>query len=120
MQRTNREGESDTRHSISRSSLLSDSSSSESLQEMSVSEIAELILEEQRMLVSESDRFPLAESYFKRFPQLVQNPELALDIIYNEYLLRAESTTDTDDGSMAEEYLQRFPDFSSDFTTNFR
>ena len=113
MQRTNREGESDTRHSISRSSLLSDSSSSESLQEMSVSEIAELILEEQRMLVSESDRFPLAESYFKRFPQLVQNPELALDIIYNEYLLRAESTTDTDDGSMAEEYLQRFPDFSS-------
>src|SRR5262249_37002163 len=48
---------------------------------------------------------PAAESYLRRHPHLTDGPELVLDLVYNEVLLRQEAG----EAPRLEEYLERFP-----------
>src|SRR5262249_29885377 len=49
-----------------------------------------------------------AEWYIERFPLLSADPDLALDLIYNEYLLEEEAGKT----SRLDDYLARFPQFA--------
>ena len=53
-----------------------------------------------------------AESYLARFPALCDDPELAVDIIYAEYLARERSG----ECPVAAEYRQRFPAFAEELS----
>jgi tRNA A-37 threonylcarbamoyl transferase component Bud32 len=53
-----------------------------------------------------------AEDYLARFPALSHDPELAVDIIYAEYLARERSR----ECPGAEEYRQRFPAFAEELS----
>src|SRR3982750_977967 len=49
-----------------------------------------------------------AEWYFERFAPLLSAPELALDLIFSEFLLRESAG----EGPEVREYLDRFPQFA--------
>src|SRR5262245_25698578 len=50
-----------------------------------------------------------AESYLERHPEIVSDPEAAVDVIYGEFLLREKhGETPT-----ADEYAERFPQFAA-------
>ena len=49
---------------------------------------------------------PLAESYLDRHPELRADPEAAVDLIFNEFLLREQ----LGESPSIEEYRQRFPE----------
>src|SRR5262245_39924406 len=51
---------------------------------------------------------PTAEEYLQRFPQLAADDELALDVIYGEFLLREELGEQAD----ARDFQTRFPEFA--------
>jgi serine/threonine-protein kinase len=51
---------------------------------------------------------PTAEEYLQRFPQLAADDELALDVIYSEFLLREE----LDEPAEARDFQTRFPEFA--------
>src|SRR5262249_35677441 len=50
----------------------------------------------------------LAEAYFEAHPELRTEPERAIDLIYGEFLLRAE----LGESPTVDEYIRRFPDFA--------
>lgn len=50
-----------------------------------------------------------AEDYLKQFPTIEANVELAIDLIFNEFLVR----DDLDERPDPEEYLRRFPAYAS-------
>ncbi|MBL8797790.1 MAG: hypothetical protein JNM56_28080, partial [Planctomycetia bacterium] len=51
-----------------------------------------------------------AEDYLQRLPALRANREYAIDLIYSEYLLRAQRG----EAPAADEYARRFPEFASE------
>jgi WD40 repeat protein len=81
--------------------------SSECADRISERELVSLISLDQRERWRLGQR-PAAEEYLQRFPQLAADDELALDVIYGEFLLREEL------GERPEprEYLLRFPELA--------
>ena len=82
-------------------------SSSECTYSISARELVSLVGLDQRERWLRGQR-PAAEDYLQRFPQLAADDELALDVIYGEFLLREEL------GQRPEprEYLLRFPELA--------
>src|SRR4029453_4372566 len=76
-------------------------------QAVSARELAALVSLDQRERWRRGQR-PAAEEYLRRFPQLLSDNELALDVIYSEFLLREELGQQPD----PREYLLRFPEFA--------
>ena len=56
-----------------------------------------------------------AESYFKSFPVLRSYAELALDVVYQEYVLKR----DAGEAYSNEKYLSRFPDLADRLAMQF-
>ncbi len=71
----------------------------------SISQIADAIRidQEQRWQIGEQT---MAESYLQAFPDLERDAELAVDVIFNEYLLRQQYHHDCD----LDRFLKRFPE----------
>src|SRR5262245_19857514 len=87
--------------------FLADWSSAGPRPAVSARELAELVSFDQRERWRHDQR-PAAEEYLRRFPQLLSDDELALDVIYSEFLLREELGQDP----KSLEYQLRFPDFA--------
>ena len=89
--------------------FLAEWSSAEWLERSAVSarELAALVSLDQRERWRRGQR-PAAEEYLRRFPQLLSDEELALDVIYSEFLLREELGQEP----KPLEYQMRFPDFA--------
>src|SRR5262245_9858561 len=87
--------------------FLADWSSAGPRPAVSARELAELVSFDQRERWRRDQR-PAAEEYLRRFPQLLSDDELALDVIYNEFLLREELGQE----HRSLEYQLRFPDFA--------
>src|SRR5262245_16752647 len=87
--------------------FLADWSSAGPRPAVSARELAELVSFDQRERWRRDQR-PAAEEYLRRFPQLLSDDELALDVIYSEFLLREELGQDP----KSLEYQLRFPDFA--------
>ncbi len=51
----------------------------------------------------------LAETYLERYPAVRADPEIAMDLVYNEFLVREQHG----DGPTLEDYLRRFPDYAT-------
>lgn len=71
-------------------------------------------LSDQHACWSRGQRRPV-EDYFEEHPELGSNPEHAVDLIYNEYLLREELGEEP----CREEYLQRFPAYAVELQRQF-
>lgn len=56
-----------------------------------------------------------AESYFESFPALGSDTELALDVVYQEYVLRR----DAGEAYSTDKYLSRFPDLAEQLAMQF-
>src|SRR5678815_3601359 len=87
--------------------FLADWSSGELRTAVSNRELANLVSLDQRERWRRGQR-PAAEEYLRQFPQLLSDDELALDVIYSEFLLREELGQEP----KAVEYQLRFPDFA--------
>ena len=74
---------------------------------VSARELAALVSLDQRERWRRGQR-PAAEEYLRRFPQLLSDEELALDVIYSEFLLREELGQEP----KPLEYQMRFPEFA--------
>lgn len=70
-------------------------------------QICAVLRVDQRQRWRRGDR-PCAEEYFAAFPQVRGDQDHALDLIYNEYMLREECG----ERVTVEEYLRRFPEFA--------
>jgi serine/threonine protein kinase/WD40 repeat protein len=81
--------------------------SSEWADRISERELVSLISLDQRERWRRGQR-PAAEEYLQRFPQLAANDELALDVIYGEFLLREELGEQAD----VRDFQTRFPEFA--------
>ncbi len=80
----------------------------------SLPELAAAIWDEQRQF-STGER-PTAEEYLRRFPQLEDDSEVAIDVIYGEFLLRKElGEPVTEDG-----FLRRFPRYAAKLARQFQ
>ena len=75
---------------------------------MSLSRLLDCLCSEQQQLWTKSRSATLAEEYFRQYPELLDAPEAAFTLIYNEYLLREANGERVD----IQEYLDRFPTFS--------
>jgi hypothetical protein len=62
------------------------------------------VLDEQSVRWGRGERL-LAEQVFERHPELLENPDAALDVIYQEFLLRREQG----EWPQPEEFVRRFP-----------
>src|SRR5687767_8964441 len=73
--------------------------------ELSLDEIVTVLQVDQRARWERGERV-LAEAYLQAHPQLAAEPEIAMDLVYGEFLLREElgETPELDD------YVRRFPD----------
>src|SRR5262249_59476908 len=71
---------------------------------VSPGDLAAALRAEQRQRWRAGERVP-AEDYLTRHPQLRAEPSLALDLIFNEYLLREQQG----ERATTEEFLRRFP-----------
>ena len=92
----------------------------ESVDRLQVDELLEMVLDEQRHLAGASD-MPSAEEYLSHFPQLADDPERALDLIYNEYLVRRQNAKETDQALPDPgEFLKRFPDHAASMQNQFQ
>jgi tetratricopeptide (TPR) repeat protein len=70
-------------------------------------ELSDLVVIDQRERWRAGDQAPV-EDYFRRYPQLREDPGLALDLVYGEVLLR-----EGQDGAAADaELSRRFPDLA--------
>src|SRR6185436_17875829 len=87
--------------------FLADWSSDELRPAVSARDLVELVSLDQRERWRRGQR-PAAEEYLRRFPQLLSDEELALDVIYGEFLLREE----LGHAPKSLEYQLRFPDFA--------
>src|SRR5581483_4780205 len=67
--------------------------------------LVEVLQAEQRHRWHKGQRI-VAETYFAQYPQLLADPESALQLVYHEVVLREESGEWPD----VEEYVRRFPD----------
>ena len=81
----------------------------------SAEHILHQVLEEQLARIP-TGNFTTAKEYFVRFPKLLNEPEYAVDIIYNEYVLREHSAAP---GLTQAEYLSEFPDFAEALQQQF-
>lgn len=78
------------------------------LSEVSPEELATLIRIDLAARWKRGDRRP-PEVYFELFPSVTSNTDLAVDVIYAEYLIREQSG----EGQQLAEYQQRFPTFAT-------
>jgi serine/threonine protein kinase len=78
--------------------------------ELTLLELVALLRIDQRERWLAGERIP-AETYLAEHPSLRANPELALDLVYGEYLLREQ----LGEAPSAEEYAERFPPFAGEF-----
>jgi eukaryotic-like serine/threonine-protein kinase len=76
--------------------------------------LLEGILDDQSVRWGQGER-PGAEEYFERFPALRHSPDAALDVIYQELLLRRE----LGEQPRLQEYIQRFPFLSEPLLAQF-
>ncbi|WP_020467447.1 serine/threonine-protein kinase, partial [Singulisphaera acidiphila] len=73
------------------------------------SEVAAVLRADQRLRWrSRSDERRSAEWYFERFPAVAADPDLALDLVHGEFLLREEAGEPPD----LADFLMRFPQFA--------
>lgn len=77
-------------------------------QQLSLVTLAEILRIDMRQRWHSHQR-QLAENYLKKFPQLLENVDATLDLIYTEYLLRESDDPHFD----VEQFLARFPSYSS-------
>jgi serine/threonine protein kinase/WD40 repeat protein len=87
--------------------FLAEWSSAEPRSAVSTRELASLVSLDQRERWRRGQR-PAAEEYLRRFPQLLSDEELVLDVIYSEFLLREELGQEP----KPLEYQLRFPEFA--------
>ncbi len=73
--------------------------------EIPASEAAAVLRVDQRERWRRGERVP-AEKYLSRHPEVTADPESAVDLIFNEYLLREQCDARPD----AEEFVRRFPE----------
>jgi WD40 repeat protein len=85
-----------------------------SLEELSLPELVESLSVEQQESRRKGDPV-LVETYFERHPRLLADPISALQLVYNEVLLR-QSAGET---PRLEEYLRRLPQFADQLTPLF-
>ena len=71
--------------------------------------LTELLLLDQSMRWNAKQKFT-AEQYLELFPDLLNHPEYAIDVVYSEFLLRERLGLDPD----IDEYVTRFPQFSDE------
>jgi eukaryotic-like serine/threonine-protein kinase len=76
--------------------------------------LLEGVLDDQSVRWGRGER-PGAEDYFDRFPALRNSPDAALDVIYQEFLLRRE----LGEQPQLQEYIQRFPFLSEPLLAQF-
>jgi serine/threonine protein kinase len=74
---------------------------------LSPRELVDAVLDAQRRRFAAGER-PRAEEYLQRFPALVADRSLAVDVIYSEFLLRREHGEATAPAG----YLDRFPQYA--------
>src|SRR5262245_15618780 len=70
-------------------------------------ELRTLLLDDQARQWRAGER-GVVEAYFERYPELLGDPEAALDLIYNEFILREQGGERPE----LEEYLRRFPNLA--------
>lgn len=76
---------------------------------MPTPKLTELLLLDQSMRWNAKQKFT-AEQYFEFFPDLVNHPEYAMDVVYSEFLLRERLGLHPD----INEYITRFPQYADE------
>ena len=74
--------------------------------QLTARQLVEVLLDDQRQRWIRGDRVR-AETYLHRYPRLIAVPDLAVDLIYGEYLLAAPTEGPRDQST----FLGRFPEF---------
>ena len=91
-------------------------------QPTSTRDVVDQILDEQRLRLGHQD-FTDAKAYLERHPVIAQDPELAVDIIFNEFALLNEMGGQTVAQSIREvdpqDYLERFPEYAESLEKQF-
>jgi serine/threonine protein kinase/WD40 repeat protein len=85
-----------------------------SAQELNLPDLVDVLRDEQRRHWQDGDR-PLVESYFASHPRLLADPSSALQMVYNEVLLREEQG----ESPALDEYQRRFPQLAGQLTPLF-
>jgi serine/threonine-protein kinase len=84
------------------------------VEELSLADRVEVMRNEQRQCWLKGERV-VAETYFALHPRLLGDPTSALQMVYNEVLLREAE----DDGPRLVDYIRRFPQFTDQLTPLF-
>ncbi len=77
---------------------------------LSPSQLSQVLLMDQSRRWSRGERVT-AEDYFNRFPDLLENTEASVDLLFAEFLLEEESGSKIS----AEDFVSRFPQFATEF-----
>src|SRR6188768_2421467 len=77
-------------------------------------ELAAMVHVDQRHRHASGNSLP-AESYFQSFPAIRSDTELALDVVYQEYVLKR----DAGEAYSMDKYLSRFPELSEQLSMQF-
>jgi serine/threonine protein kinase len=83
----------------------------------SLEQLCQRILEYQCATVC-SRHFRVVEDILKQFPELREEPNKLTDIVYNEYLQRAEASRNADIEQL--DYLRRFPEIANELQDQFQ